>query len=92
MAEPIGRAIFAFAIVAIGVESIGCARVSVAFVKESGVVPIIPYLPAVAALSVDFGIFLIACGVLMVRARTARLGAVAFAAAFLLSALIFDPC
>jgi len=90
MAERIGEVIFACAIVAIGVESIVCARVSVAFVKGSRVVPIIPYLPAIPALSVVFGIFLIACGVLMLRARTARLGAIAFAVAFLLSALLFD--
>ena len=90
MAERIGRAIFACAIVAIGVESIVCAQASVAFVKEHRVVPVIPYLPAIPALSVLFGIFLVACGVLMVRAHTARLGAVVFVAAFLLSGLIFD--
>ncbi|MBC5820991.1 MAG: hypothetical protein GIX01_03260 [Candidatus Eremiobacteraeota bacterium] len=41
-------------------------------------------------LAVLFGIVLVACGVLMLRARTARFGAVAFAAAFLVGALVFD--
>jgi uncharacterized membrane protein len=90
MAERIGRVIFALAIIAIGIESIVCAHAAVAFVKGSQVVPIIPYLPAIWWLSILFGFFLVACGVLMLRARTTRLGAIAFAAAFVVSGLIFD--
>jgi uncharacterized membrane protein YphA (DoxX/SURF4 family) len=88
--DGIGRAIFAWAIVAIGIESIACARTSVTFAKEYAVLPIIPYPPAVPALAVLLGIVMVGCGVLLLRERSARLGAIVFAAAFALTGLAFD--
>ncbi|MBV8728023.1 MAG: hypothetical protein JO233_09560 [Candidatus Eremiobacteraeota bacterium] len=89
MTERIGRIIFALAIVAIGITSLIWAKASVMFVRGHPAVPIMPYPPAIPALAILLGIAMIACGILMVQPRTARLGAVSFAIIFLLSALIF---
>jgi putative oxidoreductase len=88
--ERIGRVIFAWSIVAIGIESIVFAKTSVDFTKGEPVLAIIPYPPASLALAVFLGIVLMACGVLLLRARTANVGAMVFAAVFTLAALAFD--
>jgi len=89
MTERLGRVIFAYAIVAIGITSLVWAKASVLFGKDHPTVPIMPYPPAIPALAILLGIAMIACGFLMVREPTAWLGAVSFAVLFLLSALIF---
>jgi uncharacterized membrane protein len=90
MTERVGRAIFAWAIIAIGVESCICWRTSVTFADTYHVLPIMPYPPAIPALAILFGIVMIACGILMMRPRMAGVGVVVFAAAYVLAAVLFD--
>lgn len=89
MTERLGRVIFAFAIVAIGVPSLIWAKASVMLVRGHPALPIMPYPPAIPRFAILLGIAMIICGFLVMREPTARLGAVSFAVLFLLSALIF---
>jgi hypothetical protein len=59
-----GWILLSFAVIALGVETFVCARVvgdSVGY--DYRVIPVIPWLPAVAPLALVLGVFLAACGV-----------------------------
>jgi uncharacterized membrane protein len=80
----LGRAIFAFAIAGLGVETMVCAReASRAFGSQYRVIPVIPWLPAIPWLAYLFGTVLVLCALGLLSARTRR------AAALLLGGLLF---
>lgn len=70
-----GRAIFAFAVVALGIESVVCAR-RFAFLYHRSpdpwltAFPNFPYLPAIPAVGYFFGILLAGCGASLLTKRT----------------------
>ena len=58
----LGRVVFSFAIVALGVETLVCARSGEhALGPGWAVIPVIPWLPAIPWLAYLFGVILIAC-------------------------------
>lgn len=69
----IGVAVFAFAMVALGVETLICARDAAQVLgPQYNVIPVIPWLPAISWLSYLFGAVWVACGVrLSISLRTA---------------------
>ncbi|MGC1461361.1 MAG: hypothetical protein WA802_04115 [Terracidiphilus sp.] len=82
LARP-GRAIFSFAIVALGVETLVCARTSQNPLGPGyNAIPVLPWVPAIPWLAVAFGAIWIMCGAGLLLRRWLR------ASAFLLGALL----
>lgn len=87
----IGRPIFSVAIVAIGIETLACAAVvGDQFGANYSVNPVIPWLPAIPALTVTFGIVFVACGLGLLFRSTARTAALVLGAIFFLSAFLLE--
>jgi hypothetical protein len=71
-----GRALFSFAIVALGAETILCARVAQNPLGPGYLaIPVLPWLPAIPWLAVLFGAIWIACGVGLLTRRGLRISA-----------------
>jgi uncharacterized membrane protein len=86
-----GRCVFSFAIIALGIETLACAR----YVYDSPpfrdkVIPVIPWLPAVPWLAYAFGAVWVACGVGLLFKRTVRTAALTLGSLLFLCALILD--
>lgn len=59
----VGRVVFSLAIVALGVETLVCARyVTDGLGPQYKVIPVLPWLPAIPWLAYLFGAILVACG------------------------------
>jgi hypothetical protein len=90
-----GRAIFAFAIVALGIENVVCAHHFASFYPQAPhsrfiSFPNFPYLPAIPAVAYTFGVVLSACGVGLLVKRTLVPAAMAVGGLFLLCTLVIE--
>jgi uncharacterized membrane protein len=88
----LGLPIFSLAIVALGVETVVCARhAEQTFGGVSyGVTPVLPWLPAVPWLASLFGVIWVACGACLLARRTRRTAALVLGGLLLLCTLILD--
>jgi uncharacterized membrane protein len=87
----VGRPLFAFAIIAIGVETLACARVvSYALGPRYEIIPIIPFLPAIPWLAYVFGSIWVACGTGLLFNRTMRTASLTLGGLLFVFALAFD--
>jgi uncharacterized membrane protein len=90
-----GRAVFSLAIVALGIETLACAR-SAIFLYPQGsnprfkVIPILPFLPAIPWLAYIFGAVLAACGAGLLFKRTLRTAAIALGSLLVLCTLFLE--
>jgi uncharacterized membrane protein len=90
-----GRALFSLAIIALGIETLVCAR-SAIFLYSQGsnprfkVIPILPFLPATPWLAYIFGPVLAACGVGLLSKRTVRTAAMALGSLLFLCTLVLE--
>ena len=88
-----GRWVFSLAIVALGIETLVCARSvynSPPFGPRSTVIPVIPWLPAIPWLAYTVGTILAAFGVGLLSKRTVRTAALVLGSLLFLCALILD--
>jgi hypothetical protein len=84
-----GRTIFSFAIVALGVETLECARmVQQPLGPGYNGIPVLPWLPAIPWVAVLFGAIWIACGVGLLTKRWQRPAAFTLGGLFTACALI----
>ncbi len=84
-----GRWIFSFAIAALGVENILCARGSFQSLgANSNSMPVLPFLPAISWLVILFGILWIACAIGLLCARYLRLSAYTLGATYIFWTLV----
>jgi uncharacterized membrane protein len=84
-----GRWIFAFAIVALGVENLVCARISQQPLGPGyNGIPVIPWVPAITWLALAAGVVWIACGVGLLFRRSLRGAAFTFGTLYTLMALV----
>jgi uncharacterized membrane protein len=90
-----GRAIFAFAIVALGIENVVCARHFAFLYYRSPhpwftAFPNFPYLPAIPAVAYIFGIVVAACGVGLLVKRALVSAAMSVGGLFFLCTLVLE--
>jgi uncharacterized membrane protein len=86
-----GRALFALAIIGLGVETWVCARyVSHSLGPQSNVIPAIPWLPAVPWVAYLFGAIWVACGAGLLSRRTLRVAAMTLGGLLFLCAFALD--
>jgi uncharacterized membrane protein len=86
-----GRALFSLAIVALGIETLVCARyVGHSLGPQYEVIPTLPWLPAIPWLAYLFGAIWVACGVGLLSRRTVRTAAIALGSLLFLCALILE--
>jgi len=86
-----GRCIFAAAIIALGIETIVCARnVSHALGAQYSVIPVIPWLPAIPWVAYLFGAIWVMCGGGFLFVRTRRPAALIFGGLFFVVTLVLD--
>jgi hypothetical protein len=90
-----GRAIFAFAIVALGIENMVCAHRFAFFYPGASHArftdfPNFPYLPAIPAVAYIFGVVLAACGVCLLVKRTLAFAAMTVGSLFFLCTLLLE--
>jgi hypothetical protein len=91
MAYNAGVAIFAFSILAIGVETIVCARTSTDVLGYGyRAIAIIPWLPPIPWLAVTFGAILSACTAGLLFERTVQVAALAVGWVLIVPALVLD--
>jgi uncharacterized membrane protein len=84
-----GRAIFSFAIVALGVETLVCARVSQQPLGPGyNAIPVLPWLPAIPWLAVVSGAIWIACGAGLLFRHWLRMSAFVLGLLFVACTLI----
>jgi hypothetical protein len=84
-----GRAIFAFAIAALGVETLVCARVVQQPLGPGyNGIPVLPWLPAISWLGYGFGATWLFCAVDLLFAHKRRIAALWLAGAFTLCVLL----
>jgi len=84
-----GRAIFSLAIVALGVETLVCARTSQQSLGPGyNAIPVLPWLPAIPWLAVAFGIIWIACGVGLPVPRWRRVSALTLGSLYVVCTLV----
>jgi len=77
----IGVGVFAFAMVALGVETLISARNAAQVLgPQYNVIPVIPWLPAISWLAYLFGAVWVACGVGLLSRRTVRAAALTLSA------------
>lgn len=87
----IGVGVFAFAMAALGVETLICARdVAQVLGPQYNVIPVIPWLPAISWLAYLFGAVWVACGVGLLSRRTVRAAALTLGSMLFVSALVLD--
>jgi uncharacterized membrane protein len=88
-----GRGVFSLAIMALGMETLVCARTvcdSPPFSPRYKVIPVIPWLPAIPSLAYAFGAILVVFGAGLLSKRTVRTAALVLGSLLFLCALIFD--
>jgi hypothetical protein len=86
-----GRAVFALAIVSLGVETLVCARVvSHGLGEQYAVIPVIPWLPAMAWLGYLFGLIWIACGLGFLSDRTVRQSGLVLGTLFFIFTIVLE--
>jgi uncharacterized membrane protein len=84
-----GRFVFSLAAVAVGVETLVCARyASHTLGPQYQVIPVIPWLPAIPWLGYAIGVIFVACGVGILFTRTRRMAALVLGALMFLGALV----
>src|SRR5271169_4959799 len=87
----IGRPIYALAIIALGFETMVCARYpSHSLGPGYEVIPALPWLPAIPSLAYAFGIIWVVCGAGLLSERTLRPAAMALGGLLFLCTLILD--
>ena len=87
----IGVGVFAFAMVALGVETLISARDAAQVLgPQYNVIPVIPWLPAISWLAYLFGAVWVACGVGLLSRRTVRAAALTLGCMLLVCALVLD--
>jgi uncharacterized membrane protein len=86
-----GRALFSLAIIALGIETLVCARyVGHSLGPQYEVIPVLPWLPAIPWLAYLFGAIWVVCGVSLLSKRTLRTAAMALGGVLFLCAMILD--
>jgi uncharacterized membrane protein len=86
-----GRYVFCFAMIALGGETVVCAKYTDnSHGSAYRVIPVIPWLPAIPWVAYPFGVILGACGVGLLLKRAARPAALVLGSLFFLCALILD--
>jgi hypothetical protein len=87
----LGEVLFSLAIVALGTETIVCARyVGDSLGPRYRVIPVLPWLPAIPWLAYVFGVIIASCGLGLLSKRTARPSALVLGGLLFLCALILD--
>ena len=87
----LGRTLFSLAIVALGIETLVCARyVGHSLGHRPNVVPALPWLPAIPWIAYPFGAIWVACGVGLLSRRLLRTAAIALGGLLFLCALLLD--
>jgi uncharacterized membrane protein len=87
----LGRTLFSLAIVALGIETLLCARhVAHSLGPRYNVIPALPWLPATPWIAYGFGAIWVACGVGLLSRRTVRTAAITLGGLLLLCALLLD--
>jgi uncharacterized membrane protein len=85
----LGQFIFSFAIAALGVETLVCARdVSHTLGSQYEVIPVIPWLPSIPWLAWVFGAILIVCAVGLLFRRAMRTAALTLGSLLFLCAIV----
>jgi hypothetical protein len=88
-----GRAVFALAMMALGAETIVCARYlfdSPPFGPRHKVIPVIPWLPGIPWLAYVFGAVWVVCGAGLLFKRTIRTVAIALGSLLFVCAIILE--
>lgn len=87
-----GRALFALAITAVGVETWVCARTVAthSLGPRYNVLPVIPWLPAIPWLAYLFGAIWVACALGLLSGRTVRTAAIALGSLLFACALVLE--
>lgn len=86
-----GRCIFAAAIIALGVETMVCARnASHSVGPQHDVLPVLPWLPAIPGLAYAFGLIWVTCGAGLLTSRTLRSAALTLGSLLFLCTLVLD--
>ena len=87
----LGRPIFALAIIALGVETMVCARyVTHSLGPQYEVIPALPWLPAIPGLAYAFGLIWVVCGAGLFSQRSLRPAAMALGGLLFVCTLILD--
>jgi uncharacterized membrane protein len=87
----LGRTVFSLAIIALGIETLGCARyVGHSLGPQYNVIPALPWLPATPWIAYGFGAIWVACGAALLSRRMLRPAAIALGGLLLLCALLLD--
>jgi hypothetical protein len=88
-----GRAVFALAMMALGGETMVCARYvfdSPPFGSQHRVIPVIPWLPAIPWLAYVFGAVWLVCGAGLLSQRTVRTAAMVLGSLLFVCAIILE--
>jgi uncharacterized membrane protein len=87
----LGQAVFAFAIVAIGVETVVNAHIAGnSLGAQYRVIPTIPWVPAIPALAYLFGVVWVVCGLALLSRDTRRVAALSLGILFVACAFVLD--
>src|SRR5215472_9662334 len=87
----LGRCIYAAAVIALGVETIACARnASHALGKQYTVIPVLPWIPAIPWLAYVFGAVLVFCAVGLLAPPSRRKAALTLGTILFISAIVLD--
>ena len=89
----LGRAVFSLAIIALGIETLVCARSvcdSPPFSPRYKVIPVIPWLPAIPWIAYAFGTILVVLGASLFFKRRMRTAAIALGSVLVLCTLALD--
>ncbi len=90
-ARSLGRTLFSLAIIALGIETLVCARyVGHSLGPQYNVIPALPWLPAIPWIAYVFGAIWVACGAALLSRRTLPTAAVTLGGLLLLCALLLD--
>ncbi len=87
----LGGCVFSGAIIALGIETLACARrVGHSLGPRYEVIPALPWLPAIPWVAYLFGVIWVACGLGMLSKRTVRMAAMTLGGLLFLCALVLD--
>jgi len=85
----LGRAVFVLANIALGVETLLCARYSEQ-IGSHNIIPVLPFLPAIPWVAYAFGAVWLACAAGLLFGRTMRRAAIALGTLLFVSALVLE--